>query len=137
MVFGFGKKKDVKEEKPVEVKPKRSLIEMNPPVVVKSREELESVGSNKEIIDIISKVKDPELDMDIWSLGLIYDIKTVNKEEASITMTFTSPLCPFGPQIVQEIKDGLEGVGFKRTEINVVIEPRWEPSEEVRAILGF
>src|SRR3989338_5980955 len=109
MVFGFGKKKDVKEEKPVEVKPKRSLIEMNPPVVVKSREELESVGSNKEIIDIISKVKDPELDMDIWSLGLIYDIKTVNKEEASITMTFTSPLCPFGPQIVQEIKDGLEG----------------------------
>ena len=135
MVFGFGKKK----EEPVveEIKVEEPVVEKKPDTVVKTMDELNAIESNKEIIEQISKVKDPELDLDVWNLGLIYNIEPKEKEEVDITMTFTSPLCPFGPQIVQNIKDNLESIGFKKIEVEVVIEPRWEPSEEVKSMLGF
>jgi metal-sulfur cluster biosynthetic enzyme len=103
--------------------------------VVKSKEELESIESNKNIIEAISKVRDPEIDMDIWNLGLIYNI--IQKDnKVDITMTFTSPMCPFGPQIVNNVEQNLKEIGFKEVDVDVVIEPRWEPSEEVKEMLG-
>lgn len=133
MVFGLGKKK----EEPIQPQVEAPVEEKKPDTVVKSMEELKSIEKNKEIIEQISKVKDPELDLDVWNLGLIYNIESKDKELVNITMTFTSPMCPFGPQIVQNIKDNVESIGFKSVEVEVVIEPRWEPSEEVRSILGF
>jgi metal-sulfur cluster biosynthetic enzyme len=131
MVFGFNKKK-VEPAQPVVEQP----VKEQPITIVKSMDELKAIEPNKEIIEQISKVKDPELDLDIWNLGLIYNIESKDKD-VKITMTFTSPLCPFGPQIVQNIKDNLESIDFKNVEVDVVIEPRWEPSEEVRSMLGF
>ena len=126
MAFGF-----VKENKPLQQSVKKESV------VVKSKEALSGVAANKSVIKAISSVKDPELDMDVWTLGLIYDIKQDNKSKVSIVMTFTSPLCPYGPQIVSEIEGNLKKIGFSSVDVEVVIEPRWEPPEEVKEMLGF
>ena len=83
----------------------------------------------------MKKVEDPELHIDIWSLGLIYDINK-NNEKIDISMTFTSPMCPFGPQIVSDIQSNLKEIGYENTNINLVFEPMWEPTEELRDMLG-
>src|SRR3989344_4087899 len=90
---------------------------------------------DKRVIDVMKNVQDPELGVDIWSLGLIYDI-TENKN-LNVVMTFTSPMCPYGPQIVSEIKHGLKSEGYKEDEINinVVFNPLWEPSDELKDAL--
>ncbi len=88
-----------------------------------------------DVIVIMKKVEDPELGIDIWTLGLIYDIQVKN-DVADIKMTFTSPMCPFGPQLVGEVKTLLQKKGFKEQNIEIVFEPPWKPSEEVREMLG-
>ncbi len=50
-------------------------------------------------------------------------------------MTFTSPMCPFGPQLVDDIKGKVKALGAE-AEVEVTFEPRWEPSEELRDMLG-
>ncbi|MEK6940923.1 MAG: metal-sulfur cluster assembly factor [Nanoarchaeota archaeon] len=98
--------------------------------------ELEKIDELKGIIDMLKKINDPELNVDIWSLELIYNIEMKNHDEVSIDMTFTSPLCPFGPQIVSQVTQGLINLGFIKHNVEVVIDPPWEPSEEVKELLG-
>ncbi len=83
----------------------------------------------------MKKCEDPELDLDIWSLGLVYDIIQRGKA-VQIIMTFTSPMCPFGPQIVNQIKSEVGELGFS-VSVEVVFNPVWKPSEEVKEMLGF
>ena len=89
----------------------------------------------EDAIKVMKVIKDPELNIDIWTLGLIYDVN-LKEDDINIKMTFTSPMCPFGPQIVNELKSRLKQVGFNEPNINVVFEPQWQPSQEVRDILG-
>ena len=90
---------------------------------------------NKEdIIDVLKSCNDPEIGIDVWTLGLIYDIK-INEDNVHIKMTFTTPFCPYGPMIVEEIKSKLMDKGSK-ANIGVVFEPLWEPTDEVRQLLG-
>ena len=77
----------------------------------KSMSELYSKDENRKIIAEIKTCEDPELELDIWNLGLIYDIIHKNNE-LEIVMTFTSPMCPFGPQILQEVKTKLTAIGY-------------------------
>ncbi len=106
------------------------------PYPKKSFEKIEK-EIDKKIIDVIKNVQDPELGVDIWSLGLIYNIEQNGKLD--IVMTFTSPMCPYGPQIVSELKSGLRGKGYKEenVNINVVFNPLWEPSDELKEALGM
>lgn len=90
----------------------------------------------EDAIKVMKVIKDPELNIDIWTLGLIYDVNLKEGNNIDIKMTFTSPMCPFGPQIVNELKSRLKQVGFNEPNINVVFEPQWQPSQEVRDILG-
>jgi metal-sulfur cluster biosynthetic enzyme len=100
-----------------------------------SAEEIKKKINDHKIIDALIKVKDPELDMDVWNLGLIYDMDIVeNKPE--IKMTFTSPMCPFGPQIVESVKGAIKKLGYDEPDVEVVFNPVWEPSEEVKEMLG-
>ncbi len=101
----------------------------------KSPDELESKEENKKIIEVMKRVQDPELGLDIWTLGLIYDID-INTKNVGIKMTFTTPMCPYGPIIVENLKSGLQSIGIADPEIEIVFEPLWEPSEEVREALG-
>ncbi len=101
----------------------------------KSKEVLE-VSKNKKIIDAIKKVLDPELGVDLWTLGLIYDI-TQEKGNVHIIMTFTSIMCPLGPQMIENIKQEVRKVkGVKIVEVEVTFEPMWEPDPGLREMLG-
>ena len=88
----------------------------------------------------LRRVKDPELNLNIVDLGLIYDVR-VEGNDVSVDMSLTSPGCPSGPEIMTETEDQLktlEGVGA--TSVNLVWSPMWTPERiepRVRAYLGF
>ncbi len=81
--------------------------------------------SNKEIIDILRKVIDPELRHNIVDLGLVYNVD-VNQETNSvkILMTFTTPLCPYGDILIEDVKERLEDEGYK-PEVEITFKPLW------------
>ena len=91
----------------------------------------------EKVIEVLKHTADPELGVDIWTLGLIYNVD-VNEEleTADIKMTFTTPLCPFGPQLVGDIKRGLLAIGLRDAQIEVVFDPPWVPPEGLREMLG-
>lgn len=90
-----------------------------------------------EIIEVLKTTEDPELHIDLYTLGLIYDITLDDAgEEARIVMTFTTPFCPYGPAMIQDMRKKLSALGLKSVDIKVVFEPPWEPSPEVREMLG-
>ena len=90
----------------------------------------------EDVIEVLKQCNDPELDMSVWFLGLIYDID-VDSDKVSIKMTFTTPYCPYGPHLLDMIKTKLKEAGAKEVTIEVVFEPKWEPSEDVRLALGI
>lgn len=101
----------------------------------KPKEELET-PENKKIITALKKVMDPELGVDLWTLGLIYDI-TQKDDTVHIVMTFTSIMCPLGPQMIENIKQEVGKIkGIKTVDVEVSFEPMWEPSEDLRALMG-
>ncbi len=91
-----------------------------------------------DVIEALKKVVDPELYIDVWTLGLIYNIDLLEDGILSIKMTFTSVACPAGPQLVQEVKEKTEELeGIKETHVEVVFQPPWTPSEDLKAMLGI
>ncbi|HMO18982.1 MAG TPA: metal-sulfur cluster assembly factor [Oligoflexia bacterium] len=102
-----------------------------------SMEGSESIISKSEVIELIKSIIDPELYIDIWTLGLIYHID-IKETDIHIRMTFTSMACPAGPQLVGEIKDKLSTLpAVKEVEVEVVFDPPWEPSEDLKALMGI
>ena len=85
-------------------------------------------------------VKDPELNLSIIDLGLVYDV-AVEDGMVHIRMTLTSPGCPAGPQIMNDIHKTLRPVeGVKDVDIEIVWEPYWTPEQidpKIRAMMGF
>lgn len=92
-----------------------------------------------EVTEILKTINDPEIMIDVWTLGLIYDLKVDEpKGDVLITMTFTTPACPYGEILVEEIKQKVREVkGLKHLKIDVVFAPPWQPSDEVKAMLGM
>lgn len=90
-----------------------------------------------KITEVFKHQIDPELGIDIWTLGLIYGFELSEDEELlNVRMTFTTPLCPFGPQLIGELKQGLLMLGLRVVDIEVTFDPPWQPTEELRAMLG-
>ena len=96
--------------------------------------------SPEEARTALRQVKDPELDMNIVDLGLVYDVETAGGE-VRVKMTLTSPGCPAGPMITNDayrVLRALEGV--KDVDIEIVWEPYWTPERmdpKVRALMGL
>lgn len=91
----------------------------------------------QEIIEVLKNFQDPELGIEIYTLGLIYDVNLDEKAQTlKVKMTFTSPMCPYGPQMVGELKGRFHALGVEDPKIEVVFDPPWEPSPEVREMLG-
>lgn len=88
------------------------------------------------IIEQIKMILDPDIGIDIWTMGLIYDIQ-IREDNVDIMMTFTTPFCPAAPVLQEQIRDQLESVGAKNVNIVVTFEPPWKPTDELRAILGI
>ena len=85
-------------------------------------------------------VKDPELNLNIVDLGLVYDVD-VEDGNVHIQMTLTSPGCPAGPQIMNDIHKTLRAMdGVQDVDIEIVWEPYWTPEKiepKIRAMMGF
>jgi metal-sulfur cluster biosynthetic enzyme len=89
----------------------------------------------------LAAVEDPELRMSIIELGLVYGVEP-NDGNVEITMTLTSPGCPLGPVIHQEVERALRDLpGVKSVDVKIVWTPRWDPrihaSEDVKMMLGI
>ena len=94
----------------------------------------------KEIIEEIRKIYDPEIPVNIYELGLIYDIKVEN-DTAKVKMTLTTPNCPVAESLPKEVKDSAMQVeGIEKVEVELVWEPPWDKdrmSEAVRLELNL
>lgn len=101
---------------------------------MRPRDELEK--DYPKVAEMLKTVYDPELGIDIWSLGLIYDIRK-DKEKVEVEMTFTSPMCPYGPELVAQVQEGLNSIGMPANQVKVVFEPMWQPSQEIRDMIGI
>ena len=91
------------------------------------------------IINVLKQCFDPEIPIDLWNLGLIYDIG-LNNDKVNITMSLTTPGCTMGEYMAQDIQSKLKAKGIKDVNVEVVFDPPWEPSmmtEEAREKLGF
>lgn len=89
------------------------------------------------IITELKTVFDPEINLDIWTMGLIYEITIKSADEVHILMTYTTPMCPFGPQLQQQIQEKIQDLGVTTVTIEVTFSPLWKPSEELRTMLGI
>jgi metal-sulfur cluster biosynthetic enzyme len=87
-----------------------------------------------QIIEKLQTVKDPEIALDIWTMGLIYKLDVAD-QKIDILMTYTTPFCPWGPQINEEIKKVLEGNGQEVT-IELTFDPPYKIPDEVRVMMG-
>jgi len=82
-----------------------------------------------QIIDEIKKIYDPEIPVNIYELGLIYDIKVENKNIAKVKMTLTSPNCPVAESLPKEVKDSIMQVeGIDKVDLDLVWDPPWDKS---------
>ena len=80
----------------------------------------------EKIIEEIKKIYDPEIPVNIYDLGLIYDIKVEDKNTAKIKMTLTSPNCPVAESLPKEVKDGIMQVeGIDKVDLDLVWDPPW------------
>ena len=93
------------------------------------------------VIEKLSTVYDPEVPVNIWELGLVYNIEFPKQNEVIVTMTLTAPGCPIADQIVQEVHDVVLTIdGIDEATVNLTFEPMWTPermSETARLELGF
>ena len=93
-----------------------------------------------KIIDEIKKIYDPELPVNIYDLGLIYDVQ-VNEKKAKIKMTLTTPNCPVAESLPQEVKEKVSSINLvNEVEIEMTFEPPWSKdlmSEEAKLELGL
>jgi len=96
------------------------------------------MASKEQIIEALKTVEDPELYLDIWFLGLIYSIEPKEEGGVDIEMTFTSPMCPAGPQLIEEVKNKVGALeGASPVNVKIVFSPPWKPSDDVKAMLGL
>lgn len=93
------------------------------------------------IIGVLRSVFDPEIPVNIYDLGLIYDISIDEKQVAHVTMTLTAPSCPMAEMIVEEVKYKVAGTkGVTDCNLILTFDPPWDKSmmtDEAKLELGF
>ncbi len=99
----------------------------------------ETATLQAQIWDILHDVYDPEIPLNIADLGLVYDLKVSEQGEVQIRMTLTSPGCPVGDMLAEEIRDRIMSLpGVQSVEVEFTFDPLWTPeriSEEGREAL--
>lgn len=84
--------------------------------------------SKEEIISALKTIYDPEIPVNIWDMGLIYDI-AIGDAEIVITMTFTSPTCPMMEELLAQVRESVQSVaGETPVRVELVWDPPWDLS---------
>lgn len=94
-----------------------------------------------KIVEMLKTIYDPEIPVDVYELGLIYEVKISPENHVEIDMTLTSPNCPVAETMPKEVEDKVASVeGVASCKVNIVFEPTWDKdmmSEEAKLELGF
>jgi len=99
------------------------------------------VPTEEDVYDALSNVIDPELGLDFVELGLVYGVEVEEAGDVHVTFTLTSPGCPIGPQVSEQMKEFVSELpDVERVLPKMVFSPPWTPdlmSEEAKFALGF
>ncbi|MEC9108492.1 MAG: SUF system Fe-S cluster assembly protein [Bacteroidota bacterium] len=106
-----------------------------------SKEEFNPNEIGEKIIDVIKTIYDPEIPVDIYELGLIYDVLVNEDFDVKIIMTLTTPNCPVAETLPVDVKDKVKTIkGIKSVEVEMTFEPPWTQdlmSDEAKLELGI
>jgi FeS assembly SUF system protein len=95
----------------------------------------------QSVVDVLKTVYDPEIPVDIYELGLVYDVNVDEGGAVAIRMTLTSPMCPVAESLPPEVEEKVRSVaGVSDVKIDLVWDPPWSPSlmsEAARLELGM
>lgn len=93
------------------------------------------------IVNVLKTIYDPEIPVDIYELGLIYEVKIDAEQHVTIEMTLTSPNCPVAESLPKDVEDKVAAIeGVKSAVVHIVFDPAWDKdmmSEEAKLELGF
>lgn len=102
-------------------------------------EQIASLG--EEVIKVLKTIYDPEIPVDIYELGLIYDVQISDEGEAKVLMTLTTPNCPVAESLPMEVEEKVAEIeGITKSKVEITFEPEWEKdmmSEEAKFELGL
>ena len=97
--------------------------------------------TEKDVIEALKKVFDPEIPVNIYDLGLIYNIEIIANFDVIVTMTLTTPNCPVAKEMPSMVSNAIKNLeGFKSASINIVWEPPWTKdmmSEDAKLALAI
>jgi metal-sulfur cluster biosynthetic enzyme len=97
--------------------------------------------TEKDVRKALKQVKDPELNLDLVVLGLVYDIVVAEDGSVRVVISLTSPGCPVAGQIVEDARTAVLGVeGVERADVELTFDPPWTPeriSPLIRSSLGI
>jgi len=101
----------------------------------------ERIQLEERIIEVLKTVFDPEIPVDIYNLGLIYNIDLHDDASLDVDMTLTAPNCPAADFIMEDVRIKLQGIeGIGEVSVHLVFEPEWDKdmmSEEAKLELGW
>lgn len=127
-MLGFGKKKDKKDEK--QEKDEMATPEITDKMVVE-----------KNVINTLKQIFDPEIPVNVFDLGLIYEVDVQEDMHVNIVMTLTAPNCPVAESLPNEIREKTAATeGVKSADIELTFDPPWDKdlmSDEAKLDLGF
>lgn len=92
------------------------------------------------LMEALKQVIDPEIFENIVDLGLVYGVEVLPEDQARVTMTLTTPHCPMGPEIIENVQNVMKAEGAASVDVNIVWEPMWTPemmTPALKAQLGI
>ena len=106
---------------------------------MKTESELQKIG--EEVVGVICEIYDPEIPVNIYELGLIYDVEISEDRDVRIEMTLTSPNCPVAESLPVDVENKVKEIDtIENVKVNIVFEPPWTKdmmSEEAKLELGM
>jgi metal-sulfur cluster biosynthetic enzyme len=97
--------------------------------------------TEEEVYEALEEVIDPELGLDFVSLGLVYDVEIEDQSDVYVTFTLTTPACPIGPQVSEQMKEFVGDIdGVTNVYPKMIFDPPWTPdmmSEDAKFALGY
>jgi FeS assembly SUF system protein len=103
--------------------------------------EQEIIKLENTVVEVLKTIYDPEIPVDVFELGLIYEVRIDQDKNVTIEMTLTSPNCPVAESMPKEVEDKVAAIdGVTSAKVNIVFDPPWDKdmmSEEAKLELGF
>lgn len=111
------------------------------PKINKMEQQIDTAQLGEEIVKVLKGIYDPEIPVDIYELGLVYDVMVNTDNEVKILMTLTSPNCPVAESLPLEVEEKIKKIeGVKAAEVEITFDPPWTRdlmSEEAKLELGM